>query len=48
MLAPVATSRKWIHAHGSILVTGALIALVSPVTFYALRRTMRNSHSCAL
>lgn len=33
---------------GLILVTGALIALVSLVTFYALRRTMRNAHSCAL
>ena len=33
---------------GLILVTGALIALISLVTFHALRRTMRNAHSCAL
>jgi uncharacterized membrane protein YdjX (TVP38/TMEM64 family) len=33
---------------GLILVTGALIALISLVTFYALRRTMRNAPSCAL
>jgi hypothetical protein len=33
---------------GSILVTGVLIALVGLVTFHALRRTMRNAHSCAL
>jgi uncharacterized membrane protein YdjX (TVP38/TMEM64 family) len=33
---------------GLILITGALIALLSLVTFYAWRRTMRDTHSRAL
>jgi hypothetical protein len=33
---------------GLILITGTLIALFSLVTFYALRRTMRDAHSRAL
>jgi hypothetical protein len=33
---------------GLIPITGALIALLSLVTFYALRRTMRDAHSRAL
>ena len=32
---------------GLILITGALIALLSLITFYALRRTMRTTHSHA-
>jgi uncharacterized membrane protein YdjX (TVP38/TMEM64 family) len=32
---------------GLILITGALIALLSLVTFHALRRTMRATHSRA-
>jgi uncharacterized membrane protein YdjX (TVP38/TMEM64 family) len=32
---------------GLILITGALIALLSLITFYALRRTMRNAHARA-
>jgi uncharacterized membrane protein YdjX (TVP38/TMEM64 family) len=33
---------------GLILITGALIALLSLLTFYVLRRTMRNAHALAL
>lgn len=33
---------------GSILITGALIALLSLLTFYAWRTTMRDAHSYAL